>query len=157
MTIAGTSAGAEARRLRSHADEHRRQADEAEQQAGRYEIAERIEAVTARVLAPLAGTGYRLLADRRWPGSKHAQVDMIVVGSAAVFIVDTKAWREVSVHGGRIHRGQEDVTEDVARLADLVYGADAALAEIGLPPGEVHAVVALAGQRGCTRTSPRST
>ncbi|WP_206556280.1 3'-5' exonuclease [Curtobacterium luteum] len=147
MTIAGTSAGAEARRLRGRADEHRRQADEDEQQAGRYEIAERTEAETARVLAPLAGIGYHLLADRRWPGSMHAQVDMIVVGSAGVFIVDTKAWREVSVHGDRIHRGQEDVTADVARLADLVYGAEAALAEIGLPPGEVHAVVALADQR----------
>jgi len=147
VTIAGTSAGAEARRLRGRADEHRRQADEAEQQAGRYEIAERTEAETARILAPLAGIGYHLLADRRWPGSKHAQVDMIVVGSAGVFIVDTKAWREVSVHGDRIHRGQEDVTDGVARLADLVYGAEGALAEIGLPPGEVHAVVALAGQR----------
>ncbi|KTR04602.1 nuclease [Curtobacterium luteum] len=145
--MAGTSAGAEARRLRGRADEHRRQADEDEQQAGRYEIAERTEAETARVLAPLAGIGYHLLADRRWPGSMHAQVDMIVVGSAGVFIVDTKAWREVSVHGDRIHRGQEDVTADVARLADLVYGAEAALAEIGLPPGEVHAVVALADQR----------
>lgn len=147
VTIAGTSAGAEARRLRGRADEHRRQADEAEQQAGRYEIAERTEAETARVLAPLAGIGYHLLADRRWPGSKLAQVDMIVVGSAGVFIVDTKAWRDVSVHGDRIQRGQEDVTDDVARLADLVYGAEGALAEIGLPPGEVHAVVALAGQR----------
>jgi hypothetical protein len=144
VTIAGTSAVAEARRLRGRADEHRRQADEAEQQAGCYEIAERTEAETAQVLAPLAGMGYHLLADRRWPGSKHAQVDMIVLVSAGVFIVDTKAWRELSVRGERIHRGQEDVTEDVARL---VYGAEAPLAEIGLPPGEVHAVVALAGQR----------
>lgn len=147
MTIAGTSAGAEARRLRGRADEHRRQADEAEQRAERYEIAERTEAETARVLAPLAGIGYHLLADRRWPGSKHAQVDMIVVGSAGVFIIDTKAWREVSIRDNRIHRGQEDVTDDIARLADLVYSAEATLAEIGLPPGEVHAVVALAGQR----------
>jgi len=125
VTIAGTSAGAEARRLRGRADEHRRQADEAEQQAGRYEIAERTEAETARVLAPLAGIGYHLLADRRWPGSKRAQVDIIVVGSAGVFIIDTKAWREVSIHDDRIHRGQEDVTDDIARLADLVYGAEA--------------------------------
>ncbi|MCS5507215.1 UvrD-helicase domain-containing protein [Curtobacterium flaccumfaciens] len=147
MTIAGTSAGAEARRLRSRADEHRRQADEAEQQAGRYEIAGRTEAETARVLVPLAGIGYHLLADRRWPGSKRAQVDMIVVGSAGVFIIDTKAWREVSIHDDRIYRGQEDVTDNIARLADLVYGAEAALADISLPPGEIHAVVALAGQR----------
>lgn len=80
MTIAGTATGAEARRFRGRADEHRRQANEDEQRAGRYEIAERTEAETARVLAPLAGIGYHLLADRRWPGSRHAQVDMTVVG-----------------------------------------------------------------------------
>ncbi|WP_376764444.1 nuclease-related domain-containing protein [Curtobacterium sp. B8] len=120
-------------------------------------MAERTEAETARFLAPLAGIGYHLLADRRWPGSKHAQVDMIVVGSAGVFIVDTKAWREVSVHGDRIHRGQEDVTDDVARLADLVYGAEAALAEIGLPPAKSTRSSHSPTSAGCTRTSPRST
>ncbi|MFJ3383396.1 MULTISPECIES: UvrD-helicase domain-containing protein [unclassified Curtobacterium] len=137
----------EARRQRGRAHELRRQADEAEARAGRFEIAHRTESETAKVLAPLAGIGYHLLADRRWPGSKTAQVDMVVVGSAGVFIVDTKAWRDVAVHAGRITRGQEDVTDDVARLADLAYSTESALAEIGLPPGEVHAVVALAGQK----------
>ncbi|WIE76735.1 UvrD-helicase domain-containing protein [Curtobacterium sp. MCSS17_007] len=147
MTIAGESAGLEAHRQRSLAREHRRQADDAEQRAARFEIAERTESETARVLAPLAGIGYHLLADRRWPGSRTAQVDMVVVGRAGVFIVDTKAWREVAVHGDRITRGQEDVTDDVARLADLAYATEAALAETGLAPNEVHAIAALAGQR----------
>ncbi|PZF39637.1 nuclease [Curtobacterium sp. MCLR17_051] len=72
---------------------------------------------------------------------------MVVVGRAGVFIVDTKAWREVAVHGDRIVRGQEDVTDDIARLADLAYSTEAALADTGLAPGEVHAVAALAGQK----------
>ncbi|MDR6572468.1 hypothetical protein J2X60_001108 [Curtobacterium sp. 320] len=147
MTIAGESAGIEARRQRSHAQELRRQAHDAEQRAARFEIAERTESETAQLLAPLAGIGYHLLADRRWPGSRTAQVDMVVVGRAGVFIVDTKAWREVAVHGDRITRGQEDVTDDIARLADLAYSTEAALADIGLAPGEVHAVAALAGQK----------
>lgn len=147
MTIAGDSARVEARRQRGRATELRRQADEAEARAGRFEIAHRTESETAKVLAPLAGIGYHLLADRRWPGSKTAQVDMVVVGTAGVFIVDTKAWRDVAVHEGRITRGQEDVTDDIANLADLAWKTEAALAEIGLPPGEVHAVVALAGQK----------
>ncbi|ROS72168.1 nuclease-like protein [Curtobacterium sp. PhB130] len=147
MTIAGDSARVEARRQRSRAHELRLQADEADARAGRFEIAHRTEGETAKVLAPLAGIGYHLLADRRWPGSRTAQVDMVVVGRAGVFIVDTKAWREVAIHGDRITRGQEDVTDDVARLADLAYSAESALAEIGLAPGEVHAVVALAGQK----------
>ncbi|WP_022908563.1 nuclease-related domain-containing DEAD/DEAH box helicase [Curtobacterium sp. B18] len=147
MTIAGESAGIEARRQRSHAQELRRQAHDAEQRAARFEIAERTESETAQLLAPLAGIGYHLLADRRWPGSRTSQVDMVVVGRAGVFIVDTKAWREVAVHGDRITRGQEDVTDDIARLADLAYSTEAALADIGLAPGEVHAVAALAGQK----------
>lgn len=147
MTMAGESAGVEARRQRSHAQELRRQAHDAEQRAARFEIAERTESETAQLLAPLAGIGYHLLADRRWPGSRTAQVDMVVVGRAGVFIVDTKAWREVAVHGDRITRDQEDVTDDIARLADLAYSTEAALADIGLAPGEVHAVAALAGQK----------
>ncbi|MCA5924862.1 nuclease-related domain-containing DEAD/DEAH box helicase [Curtobacterium oceanosedimentum] len=145
--MAGESAGVEAHRQRSHARELRRQADDAEQRADRFEIAHRTESETARILAPLAGIGYHLLADRRWPGSRTAQVDMVVVGRAGVFIVDTKAWREVAVHGDRITRGQEDVTDDIARLADLAYSTEAALADTGLAPGEVHAVAALAGQK----------
>ncbi|MBT1623516.1 AAA family ATPase [Curtobacterium flaccumfaciens pv. oortii] len=147
MTIAGDSARVEALRQRSRAHELRRQADEAEARAGRFEIAHRTESETARILAPLAGIGYHLLADRRWPGSRTAQVDMVVVGRSGVYIVDTKAWREVAVHDDRITRGQEDVTDDIARLADLAYSTEAALTEIGLAPGEVHAVAALAGQK----------
>ncbi|UFU15256.1 AAA family ATPase [Curtobacterium sp. C1] len=145
--MAGESAGLEARRQRGLADAHRRQADDAERRAERFEIAERTESETARILAPLAGIGYHLLADRRWPGSPTAQVDMVVVGRGGVFIVDTKAWREVAVHGDRITRGQEDVTDDIARLADLAYSTEAALADTGLAPNEVHAIAALAGQR----------
>ncbi|MCS6524235.1 3'-5' exonuclease [Curtobacterium citreum] len=145
--MAGESAGLEARRQRGLADAHRRQADDAERRAEQFEIAERTESETARILAPLAGIGYHLLADRRWPGSRTAQVDMVVVGRGGVFIVDTKAWREVAVHGDRITRGQEDVTDDIARLADLAYSTGAALADTGLAPNEVHAITALAGQR----------
>ena len=148
MTIAGESAGVEARRQRGRASELRRQADEAEQRAGRFEVAHRTEAETAKLLAPLAGIGYHLLADRRWPGSSTANVDMVVVGSSGVWIVDTKAWREVAIDADRITRGQEDVTDDVARLADVSWETEKVLAEVGLAPGEVHAVVALAGKKG---------
>ncbi|MGL3198228.1 MULTISPECIES: 3'-5' exonuclease [Curtobacterium] len=147
MTIAGESAGTEARRQRGLAAEHRRRADDAEQRATRFEIAERTESETARILAPLSGIGHYLLADRRWPGSRTAQVDMVVVGRSGVFIVDTKAWRDVAITGDRITRGQEDVTDDIARLADLAYSTEAALTDTGLAPGEVHAIAALAGQR----------
>ncbi|NTW40874.1 MAG: nuclease, partial [Cellulomonadaceae bacterium] len=118
---AGDSAGAEARRQLALADAHAAAADEARAAAARYGIADVTEKATARALAPLAAVGHHLLADRRWPGSRRAQVDLVVVGPGGVFVVDTKAWREVSIADGRIFRGQDDATDDLMNLADLGY------------------------------------
>lgn len=52
---------------------------------------------------------------------------MVVVGRGSVFIVDTKAWRDVAVHGDRITRAQEDITDDGDRFADLAHASVAAL------------------------------
>jgi hypothetical protein len=145
---AGDSAGAEARRQSALADAHQRAAIEAREAASRYSLAEETERRTATVLAPLSAVGYHLLADRRWPGSTHAQVDLVVVGPGGLFIVDTKAWAEVSVADDRIFRGQADVTEELGNLADLRAVTEEALADIGLAPGEVRAIIALAGRRG---------
>lgn len=145
---AGDSAGAETRRQLAIADAHEQAAIYARATASRFSIAEVTERQTAEALAPLAALGYHLLADRAWPGSRRAQVDMVVVGPGGVFIVDTKAWAEVSIHAGRIHRGQEDVTDSVMSLADLGYTTEADLAEVGLAPGEVRPVVVLAGRQG---------
>ncbi|MCA1942714.1 MAG: UvrD-helicase domain-containing protein, partial [Yonghaparkia sp.] len=58
---------------------------------------------------------------------------------------DTKSWRDVTVAGGRIFRGQADVTDDLSGLADVGVGTEGVLAELWLAPGEVHVVVVLAG------------
>lgn len=145
---AGDSARAEAQRQLALADAHHRRAAEARATAARYGVAEVTERRTASVLAPLSGVGYHLLADRRWPGSRNAQVDLVVVGPGGVFIVDTKAWAEVTIADDRIFRGQEDVTDDMTNLAHLRRLTEDDLAEIGLAPGEVHVVAVLAGRRG---------
>ena len=145
---AGDSAGAEARRQLALADAHQRAAIDASEAATRYSLAEETERRTAEVLAPLSAVGYHLLADRRWPGSTHAQVDLVVVGPGGLFIVDTKAWAEVTITEQRIYRGQEDVTDELSGLADLRAVTEEALVDIGLAPGEVRALVALAGRRG---------
>ena len=149
---AGDSAGAEARRQLALADAHAAAADEARAAAARYGIAGVTERATARALAPLAAVGHHLLADRQWPGSRRAQVDLVVVGPGGVFIVDTKAWSEVSIANGRIFRGQEDATDDLMNLADLGYTIEGSLAEVGLAPGEVHVVVVLAGRSSVNET-----
>lgn len=150
--LAGESAGAEALRQLALAEVHERAAEEARGAASRYDLAAVTEKRTARTLSPLAAVGHHLLADRRWPGSQRAQVDLIVVGPSGVFIVDTKAWKEVSIVNGRLYRGQEDVTDDLDGLASLADLTQAHLAEIGLAPGEVHALAVLAGRQGVDST-----
>lgn len=145
---AGDSAAVEAQRQLALATAHERAAADARATAARYDVAATTEKQTARVLAPLAAAGYHLLADRAWPGSRRAQVDMVVIGPGGVFIVDTKAWSEISIHGGQIFRGQEDVTDDLMSLADLGYTAEAEFAEVGLAPGEVRVLAVLAGRQG---------
>ncbi len=150
--LAGESAGAEAQRQLALAEAHERAAQEARGAASRYGIAAVTEKQTARTLSPLAAIGHHLLADRRWPGSQRAQVDLLVVGPSGVFIVDTKAWKDVSFVNGRLFRGQEDVTDELDGLAGLADLTQAHLAEIGLAPGEVHALAVLAGRQGVNLT-----
>lgn len=146
--LAGESAGEESLRQLALAEAHERAASEARAAASRYGVAAVTEKQTARTLSPLAAVGHHLLADRRWPGSQRAQVDLIVVGPSGVFIVDTKAWKDVSSINGRLYRGQEDVTDDLDNLASLADLTQAHLAEIGLAPGEVHVFAVLAGRQG---------
>lgn len=145
---AGQSARLEAERQLAIATQHEQRAVESRSAAGRYMAAAESEKRIARLLAPLTAHGYYLLPDRQWPGSRRAQVDLVVVGPGGVFIVDTKAWREVAIAAGRVYRGQLDVTEEFDKLADLAYGAEAAFATVGLAPGEVRPVVVLAGRKG---------
>jgi hypothetical protein len=132
----------------ARAEAHEHEAALARDTTARFGLAGITEKRVATELAPLSALGYHLLPDRAWPGSRSAQVDLIVVGPSGVHIVDAKAWKEVSIHEGRIFRGQADVTEDLASLADLAYSTEGILVEVGLAPTEVHAVAVLAGQKG---------
>jgi len=137
---AGDSAATEAERQRRLADEHARLASVAGQMARNFAAAAASENRLARTLIELEPLGYSLLADRRWPGSARANVDLILVGPGGVIIVDAKAWREVTVAAGHVFRGQADVTDEIEQLADLVFRAQTGLAEIGLAAGEVSAM-----------------
>ena len=117
--FAGESAGIEAERQRALASAHELAAAEARAAAGRYGIAAVTEKRTMQALAPLAAIGVTFLADRKWPGSRHAQVDLVAIGPQGVFIVDTKAWKDVSIRDERIFRGDEDATESLMALANL--------------------------------------
>ena len=128
------------------AEKRERAAALARKAAARYQVAPHVERDVLNALKPLTDIGYHLLPNRGWPGNRSAQVDLIVVGPSGLYIVDTKSWSDVTIENGRVYRQDTDVTDDLASLADLAYATEAAMADIGLAPGEVHALVVLAGQ-----------
>lgn len=142
---AGDSATRDAARQRELADEHARRAGIARQMARSFEAAARSEKRLARTLIELEPLGYTLLADRRRPGSLRGNVDMVLVGPGGVILVDAKTWPSVAVAHGRVWRAEEDATAEIERLADLLHLTQGELAEVGLAPGEVRAVVAFTG------------
>ncbi len=142
---AGSSAGVESRRQAMLA-EKRERASALAQDAVRYEAQPHAERDVLHALKPLVDIGYHLLPNRGWPGNRSAQVDLIVVGPSGLYIVDTKSWSDITIENSRIYRQGTDVTDDLASLADLAYATEAAMADIGLAPGEVHALVVLAGR-----------
>lgn len=146
MGAAGQSAVDEARRLRAHADEYDRLSALSRSRAERFMIAHSTERQVAGSLSPLAAAGYTFLHDRKWPGSRSAQIDHVLIGPGGLFVVDTKAWAEVQIAGGRIWRGQEDVTDNLENLARVGDGVEDAMTDVGLAPGEVRVVVILANR-----------
>ena len=140
------SAGVESRRAVMLAEKRERAAALARKAAARYSVAPHVERDVIAALKPLTDIGYRLLPNRGWPGLRNTQVDLVVVGPSGLYIVDTKSWSDVTIEDGRVYRQDTDVTDDLASLADLAYTTEAAMADIGLAPGEVHALVVLAGR-----------
>ncbi|GAB3040409.1 UvrD-helicase domain-containing protein [Parafrigoribacterium mesophilum] len=124
------------------------EAERASAASGRFAAAAIAERRLATRLSPLTAHGYYLLPDRQWPGSKNAQLDLIIVGPSGVWIVDSKHWNNFSVAAGHIYRDQADVTDDVLRLADVANAAEESFVGIGLAPGEVRTLLVMAGHKG---------
>ena len=102
-----------------------------------------------RVLVDLDDVGWRVLSDRQWPGTRTANIDVIVVGPAGVFVVDAKNWsREVRVEGGRLWRGDYDATEEIEKLLGQTTAVEDVVSDTGLPPAEVTPLLVLVGRKG---------
>ena len=100
-----------------------------------------------RVLVGMDDAGWHVLPDRRWPGTRRANIDVLLVGPGGVFVVDVKAWREVRLEGDRLWRGDADVDDEVRTLAHQAEPVETLLAAEGLPPTEVVPLLVLAGRR----------
>ena len=136
-TGAGGSAARESRvaadRARSLKAELRR---ETRRQSG-FAVAAMSESRTATALKPLESRGWRVLHDRRWPGSTRANVDHIAVGPGGVSVIDSKHWSgTISVVAGRLQCDEEDRQEVVENLLALTAAVEELLADLGSPPAE---------------------
>ncbi|OHV37201.1 DNA helicase UvrD [Pseudofrankia sp. EUN1h] len=113
----------------------------------RWEAGGRAEQSVVRVLIGMDDSGWHVLPDRQWPGTRRANIDAIVVGSGGVFVLDVKNWRDVTVEGGRLFRGEADAADDLRKLEDQTVAVEEVLANAGLPPTEVVPLLVLAGRR----------
>ena len=102
-----------------------------------FQAAALSEPLTAATLAPLADQGWRILHDRRWPGSTRGNVDHVVIGPGGVAVLDTKHWSQsVQVRDGRLWRGDDDAHDDVDKILGLTEAVQDLLLEIaGSDPG----------------------
>ena len=144
---AGHSAAGEAARYLAQAEAAEYASVKARQMYRNYLAGARGERRLANLMEPLLEQDYYVLADRAWPGSSTANVDFIVVGPSGVFLVDAKAWGQVSIQNGRVFQDQDDVTERFENFASLREITEATLAEVGIAPGEIRMAAIFMGQR----------
>ncbi len=120
---------------------------ELRQRRGRFLAGAEGEQRVVRVLVDMVDTGWTVLPDRRWPGTRAANIDVLLVGPGGVFVVDVKNWRNVQVADGRLWRGQEPADDAIGNLLAQAAAVRAVLAEEGLAPAEVLPLLVLARQR----------
>jgi hypothetical protein len=112
-----------------------------------WETGGRGEQAVVRVLVGM-DAAWHVLADRRWPGTRRANIDVLLAGPGGVFVIDVKNWRpDVRVERGRLWRGEADASSDVRKLLDQTSAVEQVLAGVGLAPTEVVPLLVLAGRR----------
>jgi hypothetical protein len=89
------------------------------------------EVQVAAALEPLTEIGWRILADRRWPGPSEANIDLILVGPGGVVVIDVKNWR----------RPPQPADAEVDKLLAVGALVERALGELRIAPSVVTAMM----------------
>ncbi|PWJ46860.1 Nuclease-related domain-containing protein [Quadrisphaera granulorum] len=144
---AGDSQARLAQHARAMVAEYERLLREEQDRAARHSAAATTERRVATRLSAMSAWGWHLLADRRWPGTRAANVDLIQVGPGGVLVIDVKGWAEPRIEAGVLWRGEVDATDDVDALLAVTAPVEDAVAGLGLAPLHVQPVVVLAGRR----------
>lgn len=145
ITDSGASSYTEVVRSQLRIDEYKRLLSDEYARMGRWQAAHRSERRIAAHLHAMGIWGWRMLPDRRWPGTRRANVDLILVGPGGVLVVDVKAWRAPRLRGDRLFNGDADQAEEVQKLEDVTRLADEEVGLLGLAPVRVLPVMVIAG------------
>jgi hypothetical protein len=152
MMSAGASARQEAQRSLLHATAYEELARASREQAERYELAARTEASVGHRLRTLEALGWTILSDRRWAGSRRANVDFLLVGAGGVVIVDVKAWRSLEVRNGSVFCEDDCRDDEVAKVLGLTDQVHDCLSALGLTRRALHPALVFAGRSGLHQT-----
>jgi AAA domain/Nuclease-related domain len=103
----------------------------------------RAAAHVQQVLVDLGATDWHLLSDRRWPGARTANIDLVLVGPPGVVLLDAKAWAGPRIEAGALWRGNVNADESVDKALAMAEAVAGSLADVGLAPAAVHPVLLL--------------
>ncbi len=145
---AGDSAMRRAQEARRRERRLREQVAAARLEAERWEAGSEGERRIAAHLLVLTEHGWRLLVDRHWPGTRSANMDMLLVGPGGVYVVDVKHWRSApTVADGRLSAGGRPCDPEVGKLLAMTATVERSMARLGMSPVAVPPLMAFAGQR----------
>lgn len=138
---AGTSAARRSRELAQQSDVLFELAEAKRQQSRQFARASAHERDLAAVLRHMGSMGWTVLEDRLWPGSRTANIDLLLVGPGGIVVLDAKSWAEVEVRDGSLFRGQVCADDDLEATASLVDAIADLLAPLGLVASVVRAAL----------------
>lgn len=98
-------------------------------------------------LRALETLGWTVLADRRWSGSKRANVDFLVVGPGGVLVVDVKAWRALEVRNDSVFCEDECRDDELSKLLSLTDRVQDCVSPLELTRQALWPTLVFAGRR----------
>jgi hypothetical protein len=107
----------------------------------------RAAAAVHQVLVDLGTPDWHLLADRRWPGTTRANIDLLLVGPPGVLLLDAKTWAEPRIENGSLWRGQDNADDELDKARSAADAVARVLADVGLAPAAVRPIIVLVGRK----------
>lgn len=109
---------------------------------------ERVVAQRAQqVIVDLGSTDWHILVDRKWPGTRRANLDLLLVGPPGIFVLDAKNWKNAHIEGDCLWRDQSDVSDELDKVRAQAEAVSSALTDLGLAPVAVESMLVLANHR----------